>query len=143
MNIDPGELGLVVSPSTQVWGVVIDTSYDVGVATLVAFADGTTSLYYSTGGGILGSPEYGPLAEAGKAMVDLAGTFTNAMSPAEIIELPAIGQVRFTLLTYSRKLTAEVPEDSLVSGEHHLSRLYQSGRDALRQLSVLNEKKRN
>ena len=54
----------------NVFGVVMDMTYPSGVATLVTFADGTASLYTSTGGGIIGGGSAGSsmaayLAKAG------------------------------------------------------------------------------
>ena len=46
---------------TDLWGVLMETGYSSGVATLVALADDTVSLYYSTGGGAIGlGPNDGP-----------------------------------------------------------------------------------
>jgi hypothetical protein len=143
LNLAPQELGLT-SPSSkkQVWGVLMETGYEVGSATLVALFDGTTSLYYSTGGGMLGSPDYAPIASSAKAMVALAGSFVSKISPAEKIDLPSVGQVSFTLLTFSDKYTSSAPEELLVSGDHALSPLYQSGREIINHLRVLKDKKR-
>jgi hypothetical protein len=91
---------------------------------------------------MLGSPDYAPLASSAKAMVAIAGSLVNQMSPAEKVDLPSVGQVRFTLLTFSGKYTSNAPEESLVSGEHTLSPLYQSGREIINHLRVLKDKKR-
>ena len=39
----------------DVWGVLMELGLEQGVATMVAFADGTVSLYFSGGGGIIGA----------------------------------------------------------------------------------------
>lgn len=49
------ELGLVAGAPTEAWGVLMETAYPDAVVTLVALADGTTSLYFSNGGGIIGA----------------------------------------------------------------------------------------
>jgi hypothetical protein len=66
----------------------------------------------------------------------------SKMSPAEKVDLPSVGQVRFTLLTFSGKYTSNAPEEVLVSGEHTLSPIYQSGREIINHLRVLKDKKR-
>ena len=84
LSLDPAEVGL--APSTiapHVWGVLMETGYEVGIATLVSLADGTTSLYYSTGGGMLGSADYTPVAEASKALVSQAENHLQQMSSAD------------------------------------------------------------
>ena len=79
----------------------METGYTVGIATLVSLADGTTSLYYSTGGGMLGSADYTPVAEASKALVAQAENHLQSMSSGDKFPLPEVGQVRFIFLTYS------------------------------------------
>jgi hypothetical protein len=142
-SLDPANAGLAPSDAApHVWGVMLETGYAVGFATLVSLADGTTSLYYSTGGGMLGSADYAPVAEASKALVAQAENHLEGMSPSDTFPLPEVGQVRFIFLTYSGIAAAEAPEDILASGKHPLSRLYTLGRETLTQLRLLAEKKR-
>lgn len=50
------DIGVTLDNNEQVYGAVVDmpTSDNKNIATLVCFFDGTVSLYYSTGGGLLG-----------------------------------------------------------------------------------------
>jgi hypothetical protein len=51
LGFNPDELGLKPSlEAPHVWAVLVEMGYEVGTATLVSLVDGTTSLYYSTGG---------------------------------------------------------------------------------------------
>lgn len=143
LSLDPAEVGLTPSNSApHVWGVLMETGYTVGTATLVALADGTTSLYYSIGGGLLGSGEYTPVAEASKALVTQAENHLQQMSSTDKFPLPEVGQVRFVLLTYSGRLTSQESEKTLSSGKHSLYQLYTLGHETLTQLRLLAEKKR-
>ena len=141
LTLDPYKLGLKAQFAKEVWGIIMEIGYEVGTASLVALADGTTSLYYSTGGGLLGSPDYAPVSEAAKGMVALAENIIHQASPTEKVDLPFVGQVRFTFLTFSGKLTTIAPEKTLASGEDSLSQLYHLGRETLTQLSLLKIKK--
>ncbi len=125
-----------------VWGVLIETGYEVGTASLVALADGTTSLYYSTGGGMLGSGGYSPVARASKALVAEAEHHTGQLLTTEDFPLPEAGQVRFYFMTYNGFLQTETTEKDLASGNHALSSLYQLAQETLTQLRLLAEKKR-
>ena len=44
--------------NSPVLAVLMETGYPEAVATLVSVADGSSSLYYSNGGGIIGAGEY-------------------------------------------------------------------------------------
>lgn len=142
LSLNPSEMGLVPSRLVpHVWGVVMETGYPVGSATLVCLADGTTSLYFSTGGGILGSSEYTPIAEASRALVTLAESNLQHASLIHEFPLPEVGQVRFILLTYSGLFTGEAPQRTLAVGDHELSTLYLKAQGILEQLRLLAEKK--
>jgi hypothetical protein len=141
-RLEPGELGLTPSTAApHVWAVLVETGYVVGTATLVSLADGTTSLYYSTGGGMLGSGEYAPVAEASKALVSLAENYLSEMAPDKKFPLPAVGQVRFSCLTYSGICATEAAEEILKSGDHPLSPLFVLAHKILDQLRLSVEKK--
>jgi hypothetical protein len=142
LDLNPDELGLTPTPSApHVWGVLVEMGYEVGSATLVALVDGTTSLHYSTGGGLLGSPGYAPLAEASRALVIQAENFLQLTSLTHEFPLPQAGQVRFILLTYSGTYAANAAEKSLTADGHPLSPLYKYTQSTLSQLRLLAEKK--
>jgi hypothetical protein len=120
----------------------METGYQVGSATLVALADGTTSLYYSTGGGMLGSGEFSPVAEASKALVAQAEKHLQHASLSDEFPLPEVGQVRFIFLTYTGVFTGEAPEKTLAAGGHCLSPLHIKAKETLEQLRLLAYSKR-
>ncbi len=141
LSLDPAELGLSpTSAAPHVWGVLVEMGYTVGSAILVALADGTTSLQYSTGGGLLGSPGYSPLAEASRTLVTQAEKSLQHTSPSNEFPLPQPGQVRFFLLTYSGVYAGDATQKNLSKNGHPLSPLYQSAQGALGQLRLLAEK---
>ena len=142
LKLNPSEVGLVPSKAApHVWGVIMETGYQVGSATLVALADGTTSLYYSTGGGMLGSGEFSPVAEASKSLVAQAEDHLQHVSLSNEYPLPEVGQVRFILLTYTGLFTGEAPEKILATGGHSFSPLFLKAHEILEQLRLLAEKK--
>ncbi len=63
LGLDPATAGLQQgSVDRVVWGALMETGYPRGTATLVALADGTTSLYLSGGGGIIGGGSHEAVA---------------------------------------------------------------------------------
>jgi hypothetical protein len=120
----------------------METGYEVGSASLIAFADGTSSLYYSTGGGMLGSGDYLPVAQASLAMVEQAELLRLSFSAISDYPLPEVGQVRFILLTYAGPVSAEAREADLNAGVNPLASLYHEAQELLTQLRLSAEKKR-
>ena len=94
---------------------------------LVVFAEGSTSLYFSSGGGIIGAGDYesvrathGPFFAEAEARLD---AFSSAMETP----LPTRGRVRFYLRTFRGTLTAEADEEDLGEMRHPLSALFNAG----------------
>ncbi len=140
LHLQPAEIGLNPTSETgQVWGVLMETGYPEGTATLVCLADGTTSLYYSTGGGMMGSPSYSPLADASRAMVAQAELLLPQLTLTKELPLPEVGQVRFIALTFSGLFAGDASEPTLAAGKHILTPLFEFGHKVLSELRLLNQ----
>lgn len=95
LHLDPATTTMGWTPdSPAVWGGLMDMSYARGAATLVCLRDGTTSLYTSTGGGILGAGGHPGVAAASMAFLAELGRHTAAMRPDTDESLPARGARR-------------------------------------------------
>lgn len=125
----------------RVWGAMMELGLPSGrVATLVVFADGTTSLYSSAGGGIVGSGSQRAVREASDEFLEAAAAAHRGMgAPAAEHPLPQPGRVRFFLRTNAGVHTAEASEDELKAGSHALSALYTAGQGVLTTVRPLNQ----
>jgi hypothetical protein len=122
------ELGLSAGPGHEhVWGVLMETGYPEAVASLVTIADGTTSLYFSNGGGILGAGDHTPVREATTEFIAAVDAQVGAFRAASEHPLPAVGRVRFYVRTFSGLLTAEADEQDLGENRHALSPIFHIG----------------
>src|SRR5215211_1032599 len=59
-------------PEALAWGILMETGYPGGTATLLALGDGTSSLYLSTGGGVVGGHGHQNVREANAEFVEAA-----------------------------------------------------------------------
>jgi hypothetical protein len=128
LNSTPAQLGLSAAEFTsRPWGVLMETGLDNGTYTLVVLADGTTSLYFSTGGGVIGAGKHRSVREAAQAMLSAASQFQARLPVATSTPLPAPTVVTFDLLSSRGKLVYSAPEQAL--GEHRdkLSELFHAG----------------
>jgi hypothetical protein len=121
----------------RVWGAVMELGLaSGGVATLVVYADGTTSLYSSAGGGILGAGQLRGVRGTSDAFLRAAqphhATFEAA--PQGELPYPDPGRVRFYLRTNAGIRTAEAGEDELKTGSHRLSPLFRAAQAVLDEL---------
>src|SRR5215210_2485194 len=108
----------------DVWGVLLETGHPEGSSTLVALADGTTSLYLSSGGGIIGGGEHEPVATATKRLVGAAQQEIDAFPPAEDQDPPPAGQATIRVLTYDGARSIQAEEADFGEGRHDQSDLF-------------------
>lgn len=127
-TLSPGDIGIASGPGhVHVWTVLMETGYPQAVASLVAVADGTTSLYFSSGGGIIGAGQHAAVRSRTEQFVAGADALTNLFTPATEHPLPGVRRVRFYLRTFHGLLTAEAAEVDLGENRHELSRLFHLG----------------
>ena len=84
----------------RVIAAVVDQNVGSGTATLACVADGSTSLYYSNGGGELGLGHAHPaVREATRTFLAAAGAACPLLERTEDCPLPAPGQAAVHLIT--------------------------------------------
>lgn len=140
LDLDPAAAGLAASPELPtVWGLLMETGYPGGVATLVALADGTTSLYLSTGGGVIGGGEHRQVAAATRRLLGIVERHLGQMPPSADTGLPAVGRVALRALTYQGRHGAEAAEDDLGYQRHPLWPVFHAAHDVITELRLIEE----
>ena len=109
---------------------------DVAI-TLVSFVDGTTSLYFANGGGMIGGGGHHTVAQATRRFVANAERYLPQMKQTTKYPTPSQGRFRFYVLTTKGIFTAETDEASLVHDRNPLSPLFQKGNDVLTEINKL------
>lgn len=119
------------------WGVVVDMALDNGVATVVSLVDGTTSLYTSTGGGVVGGGSIEAIGLASEALVYAAerDVETIPLASGDDRSVPRPGRVRFWVLTYAGVRMAEAHADDL-DRSHPLWRMHLSAQEVVTNLRL-------
>lgn len=132
LTVEAGELGLApTADRPRVWGVVMETGYASGVATLVVFAEGTTSLYFSNGGGVVGAGRHEAVRRAGEALLSVVETHVQDLTQARDTSLPEVGRVRLYVRTFKGTLGAEALEEDLGRGRHRLSSVFHAAHSVI------------
>jgi len=125
LSLDPSSGGVAPSADLpRVYGLLMDTTYPNGSATLVAIADRTTSLYWSVGGGIIGAGEHERVARVNRQLLVVAESHLELFERSDATSLPALGRVRITALTYAGRLVVEASEDDLGHHRHPAAPLF-------------------
>jgi len=135
LHLAPAEIGLSPAPG-EPWGIVMDMTHAQGSASVISIVDGSASLYFSRGGGVIGGQD---AASAARSFVELATTFLSKLGPPPDESLPQPGYTRFFVLTTEAKRFAEAPEEALRSGKHDLSPLYYAGLNVINELRLISK----
>jgi hypothetical protein len=114
----------------------METGYERAVATLVGVVDGTASLYFSNGGGIIGAGTHAAVAEAGRRWLDAGRTFLPMLRETSDPPLPAVGMTQFVAVTPSGLLSATAAEDDLGNRRHELSPFFFAAQDVITQIRL-------
>jgi hypothetical protein len=126
-------------PEVPVWGILMETGYPEATATLLALSDGTTSLYLSSGGGVIGGHAHQSVRQANAALLQTANRYYQHLKPSESFPVPAAGHTLFYILTDSGVLSGGGLEDDLGHGRHPLSPLFHAGHRVITQLRIISE----
>jgi hypothetical protein len=122
---------------TEPFGVLMETGYDSGVATVVAFGDGSASIYLSTGGGYIGGASQQALRTAAQTLVTAANQFQPQATLTTTFPLPQPGETRFYLLSDAGVFTGATAEQELGEQRHPWSSLFYAGQAIVTQYRLL------
>lgn len=140
LHTPPDQFGFAATPEhPHVYGVLMEMGYQTATATLACLVDGSTSLYFSSGGGIIGGGEHPQVAALSKQVVGGAEHFLDALQPTTDFPLPDPGRVRFQVLTYEGAWTGEAADDELGAGNAPLSPLFFAGHRVIAALRTLQQ----
>lgn len=138
LNLAPAEVGVEPSPHLpRVWGVVMDFAHPA--VTLITLADGTTSLYFGSGGGVIGAGQHAQVAQARDFLLVLAQQFDSQLEVTTDFPLPPLDRVRLYLLTFDGVRTAEVSGEDLRDMRHDFSPLVRQANEVIDAIRICTE----
>ena len=106
------------------FSVIMDWGLTRGTATVAALADGTASVYLSSGGGFIGGGQsHESIRRLAKQMVKAANEAMPLMKSTSSYPLPRRGQVTFYARASSGIFTTTTSEEELSSHQGPLSKL--------------------
>lgn len=114
----------------------METGYRQGVATLVGVVDGTSSLYFSNGGGSIGAGTHVAVADANARWLEAGVAALPELSAVTDPSLPSVGMTQFVAVTPKGLRGAEAPEEELGEGQHALSPFFYAGQDVITQIRL-------
>lgn len=138
LSLSPQQMNI----EAPVLAVLMETGYPKAVVSLVAVADGTVSIYFSNGGGIIGSGEYQQVQEVGREFLRESELHLPQLSKTDKFPLPTESHTRFHVVTASGVHTGSALEDDLGNNRHELSPLFHAGQKLIAYIRAADEQKR-
>jgi hypothetical protein len=108
---------------------VIEIGTKDRVILVFGMRDGTASVYWSSGGGLVGGRDNPYISSAAKALVAAAGDIVGVVPLVDQNPLPQPGRVRISILTSDGIRAGEDDEASLMAGRGVLYPLFLRGND--------------
>lgn len=119
-NVKPEDLGVILDNDEQVYGSIVDMEMGSGVATMVCFIDGTASLYFSNGGGIIGSGQHESVRKAvASYLVSIHQVLPIAKATEDFNVGPEKDHHIFYLLTRTGKYRIDIDTRDIQTKETH------------------------
>jgi hypothetical protein len=139
-RITAQELELAPTPERpRVWGAIMELGYPTGIATLLSLAEGTTSLYFSHGGGVIGAGEHQAVREAAEAFLDVVEAHAGEFPPVVETPTPRIGRVRLYVRSFEGTLGIEATDEELSRKAHPASAVFYAGHAVITAIRLASE----
>lgn len=142
ISLDPSKIGLKLDDSNQIFGILMETGYRDTVVSLSAIGDGTVSLYFSNGGGIIGLGQHEKPRIACFSFLSFAKQYISHLESTKDFSLPRKGQTIFYFLTVNGTLRYEAKEDDLGNDLLPLSPLFHKAHEVITEARLVDEKQK-
>jgi hypothetical protein len=133
----------VVAAPFEPYGVILEMGMERGCATLFMFADGSASLYFSTGGGFIGGQGQPKVNEAAKTAVAQCARYVPVMAPVTAYPAPQEGQHLLYLLTDEGLRGGAGQDEEFAAGRHLLTPLWRACQEVITQYRLLQQRQRD
>jgi hypothetical protein len=145
LNVTTAELGLEPDPTAPIHAVIMEAGDQGTVSTFVCLRDGTVSLYFSTGGGVIGGGQHETVRDACFEMLSItnkyAQEFLAACTRVSTFALPGDGEVFFYLITSDGVYQAQCMEDALAEQRDPFSALFNNCHAVMAEVRQIEERR--
>lgn len=130
LQVTPEQLH-IDAPKGKPFAAFMETSMPGACVTLSMIGDGSTSLYFSNGGGMIGGGEHESVRKETLDFLNLSAEFLEHLQPTSDFSLPPLGVTRFLLKTPEGFFSGQAKEAELISGKSPLAPLFLQGQNVI------------
>jgi len=142
LSAKPSDFGLAPSPELpHVWGAMMEMRIGEADVSLVAVAERSSSLYFSTGGGIIGGGEHDSVRALNRKLLVFVEQNLGMFVPVDV-PLPVLDRaVSFAVLTYTGLRGARDVEARIQQRKSPLWPAYYLGQEVITAMRLATEKR--
>jgi len=124
-KLNPKTLDITPSEDLpRVWGFMMEMVVSQTWINLVCIADGTVSIYFGTGGGIIGAGEHNSVRTAARECLKKSEEVLEHLKKFDPVHLQNEETIKFHVLTYDGVRSDEAETNEINNGKHYLSELH-------------------
>lgn len=138
LKLKPPDIG--EKDDSKILALVMDMGFPEAAFTLIATVDGSASLYFSNGGGIIGAGGQPEGAAAAKALLADASKFVGKMTATKETPIVMPGMTTFYIITGKAVLTVSAKEDDFGEGRHAVSPLFHKAHELIAIIREIDER---
>ena len=136
LSLQPENLNLPAD-HTEPIAILMETGYEDAAVTLACVVEGSTSLYFSNGGGVIGAGEHESVRKATFELFEGLPAYLQHFEPVSDTPLPLQGKVTFYVITADGiKSSGPINEDDLGYQRHNLAPLFILAHEVLAQVRM-------
>jgi len=139
-NLDPKSIDITPSEDLpRVWGFMMEMVISKTYITLVCIADGAVSIYFDTGGGIIGAGEHDSVRIAARECLKESEAILEHLKKFDPAHIQNKRNIKFHVLTYDGIRSYEVETKKINSGKHFLSELHYYAQNVITEVRSVQE----
>ncbi len=141
-SITPENINLSLNNKNSVYGIIMETGYPDAVVSLISLADGTTSLYFSNGGGMIGIGKHEKPKAKSIFFTNEANNYLpfSQQEKSNKFRLPEKNEVIFYFLTTNGIFSFADLEENLGNEKSKLSKLFFIAHELITEARLVSEK---
>ncbi|NLA43958.1 hypothetical protein GX865_07530, partial [Candidatus Saccharibacteria bacterium] len=119
----------------------MESGYQEAIISLRCIGDGSISIYFSNGGGMIGIGEHEAARVEGLKLINIANEYINKGEKVETNILPKNGETFFYIRTKTGNYLIKDIEDRLGDNKSEYSPLFYQAQNVITQARLIQEKK--
>jgi hypothetical protein len=135
------EFDINIVDKDEVYGLIMDWNIGSGIVTLVTYNTGDASMYYSSGGGVIGGVQNENVNKAAKQLVHLANEYSKEAEKSTIYPLPEKECLTFYFLKPDSKYFKQEKIDNFENKSSKLLPMFEEANKVITELRLIVEKK--